>query len=411
MDNSEAALLLDLGLIVIMAWALGTLAQRLGQPAVIGEITAGILVGPTLFHGAIANTLFPRDVRPLLTPVADVGVALFMFVTGLEVDRNLLRGRGRTVVSVALGAMLLPLATGALVGWAIYRQHPTHSRLGFVLFVGAALSITAFPVLARILADRDLTRTRIGTLALACAAVDDVLAWLFLATILGIVNGPSAWYRTVLLVPYLALCVFVVRPLLRRYLSSDRSGRMRANTLGVLVAGLLLSGGLTSWMGLHFIFGAFLFGVIVPRETFSWLRGQIVDRVQQINGVFFVPVFFVVSGLNVDLARLTLTDFGELALILVVSVASKFAGTYLAARATGLVNRDSVTLAALMNTRGLTELIILNVGLQVGILDTRLYSMLVVMAVVTTAMTGPILNVVHPTDRVLAVPQLSTSGS
>jgi len=395
-EHQAVVLLLDLGLIILLARALAALARKLDQPAVLGEILAGILVGPTLFHGAIANALFPADVRPLLSAIANVGIAVFMFLMGLDLDRDLLRGRNGTIVTVSLGAMLLSLATGVALGFFLHRDHPSVPALGFALFVGAAVAVTAFPVLARILTDRDLHRTPLGGLALACAAIDDVLAWLVLAAVLTIVGGHASPLRTLLLVPYLALCVFAVRPLLSRLLRVGGADRLTVNKLAVLIAGLLLSGGLTEWLGLHFIFGAFLFGLLVPRADFAALRRRVVGRVEQVNGVFFVPVYFIVAGLNVNLSHLDADGLLELGLILLVAIGSKFGGAYLTARARNLPRREAAALATLMNTRGLTELIILSTGLQLGVLDTKLYSLMVVMAVLTTAMAGPLLRVIRP---------------
>ncbi|MFI5782810.1 cation:proton antiporter [Nocardia sp. NPDC051570] len=392
------ALLFDLALIISLAQLLGAAARRLGQPAVIGEILTGILLGPTLFHGAISRTLFPLDVRASLAVLADVGVALFMFVVGLELERGLLRGQGRITTTVALASVLLPLTLGALLAVRLAHSHRFEQRPGFVLFLGAAMSVTAFPVLARILADRGMIRTPLGGLALACAAVDDVLAWSLLALVVVLSGGGAEEWRLVLAPVYVLGMVGVVRPLLCRVLR--RTNRLTVGVLGTVFAELLLSGAATEWMGLHFIFGAFLFGVVMPRAEAATVRAELLDRMGQVSSVLLLPVFFTVSGLAVDLSGLDMSALGELGLILLVAIGGKFAGAYVGARVHGIQPRHSAVIATLVNTRGLTELVILAVGLQLGVLDCTLYSMMVVMAVVTTAMTGPMLRWIYPDARV-----------
>ncbi len=409
-----ATLLLDLAVIVVVARLLGVLARRLGQPAVIGEILGGILLGPTLFGGAITTALFPAAVRPSLQALASVGVCVFMFLVGLELDRNLLRGQSRIATSVSVSAIVLPFTLGALLALYLAGNHPTGHRLAFVLFLGTAMSITAFPVLARILADKGLIRTPIGGLALACAAVDDVLAWSLLAVVAALAGGGAHPWRALLAVPFAAVMLYVVRPLLARLAARRADGRAAGRAdgrrltgllagAGVLVAvsaGLLLSAEATGWMGLHAIFGAFLFGVVMPREGAAALRERALPLIERVCWILLLPVFFMVAGLKVDLSAVDATALGELGLILLVAIGGKFAGAFLGARVNGVRTRHSAVLAILINTRGLTELIVLTVGLQLGVLDPALYSLMVVMALVTTAMTGVLLRLVYPPQRV-----------
>lgn len=401
--HQASALLLGLAVIILGAGLLGRLARRLGQPAVIGEVLAGILMGPTLFGGAVARTLLPTDIRPFLSALANVGVAVFMFLVGLELDRNLLRGTGRVAVTVSLSSILLPCGLGIALGTLLARSHPTDNRLGFVLFMGVAMSITAFPVLARILIDRDMNRLPLGGLALTCAAIDDVLAWSLLAVVVTVIGAEGDQWRMLLAVPYLALMLLAVRRLLKRLVTArGRTGRLTTGQISVVLAGLLISGGVTEWIGLHFIFGAFLFGIVMPRSAGIDLRGELHERIGLVSNVLLLPVFFIVAGLRVDLSHVDGVDLVELGLILIAAIGGKFAGAFIAARANGLGGRTAATLATLMNTRGLTELIILSVGLQLGVLDTKLYSLMVVMAVVTTAMAGPLLAILYPRPLVLA---------
>lgn len=410
--SQTTALLLDLALILGLARMLGALARKLGQPSVIGEILAGVLLGPTLFGDHLSAVVFPSDVRPLLGALAGLGVALFMFVVGMELDLELLRGGGRVTLWVSLGSTLLPLGLGALLAWFLApgQRGPT---AGFVLFFAVAMSVTAFPVLARMIADRDLAGTTLGTTALACAAIADLLAWSLLAVVVAVATGEQFHWRLLLLVPYAALMITVVRPLLRRAGRNSAEGEPgdqgpHRNFLALVLGGLLLSAACTEWLGLHYIFGAFLFGAVMPRGTGGTLREGVLERVEPLCGLLLLPVYFVLSGLKVDLSGLDSADLGRLAAILAVAVTGKFLGGYAGARVGGLDGRRSAALGALLNTRGLTELVVLGVGLELGVLDNRMYSLMVVMAVTTTALTGPLLNRVYP-DHLVAADRVTVS--
>jgi Kef-type K+ transport system membrane component KefB len=391
--HQVAVLLLDLAVIVVVTRTFGALATRLRQPAVIGEVFGAVLLGPTLVPAVVLGTLFPADVRPYLSALANLGVALFMFVVGLELDQGLVSGKLRVALCVSAGSIILPLGMGMLLAVYLFQYHPAGDRLGFVLFMGSAMAVTAFPVLARILTDRGLHRSAVGGLALASAAVGDVLAWSLLAIVVAMVSGAVQW-QLLLIVPYLLVMFLFVRPMLRRRLGGEH-GSPRG-TFAVVLVGLLVSGALTEWFGLHFIFGAFLFGVVMPRDTM--VRETVLAPVEQISMTLLLPVYFVMAGLKVDLSGIDVTGLGELGLILLVAVSSKFLGAYAGARLQGVPPRSSAALGTLMNTRGLTELVILTVGLQLGVLDTRLYSLMVVMALVTTAMAGPLLHFLNPTE-------------
>src|ERR1022692_1993268 len=395
-DMQVQLLLADLALIIVLARLLGAAAKRIGQPPVLGEIVAGILLGPTIWSGHITAVLFPKALLPPLTALADLGLVLFMFVVGYEVDLGLVRGRERVAAGVAIGSIVAPLALGAGLGvWLAHRYHAKNVTV-FVFFVGTAMSVTAFPVLARILTDRGLHRTRIGGLALASASIDDVLAWALLAVVFAVAGAGGNGLRLALAPVYAAALIWVVRPLLRKLSAVyQRQGRLTPNVLAVVLAGLLLSSYATDWMGIKFIFGAFIFGMVMPRDAFA-LREDILSRLEQISVLVLLPVFFVVSGLNVNLSGIGLSGLLALCLIMLVAVAGKFGGAYIGGRLTGVRPRQAGALAALMNTRGLTEIVILAVGLQLHILDKSLYSLMVAMAIITTAMAGPLLKVIYP---------------
>jgi Kef-type K+ transport system membrane component KefB len=358
------------------------------------------LLGPTLFHGKITATLFPVTLRPPLSALANLGVVMFMFAVGYLLDLRLIRGRERVAASVSVSSIILPLSLGVGLGAWLASRHHVHQVLPFALFVGTAMSVTAFPVLARILTDRNMHRTRIGSIALASAATDDVLAWSLLAVVAAIAGAGGQQYRLLLAPVYAGVMFGLVRPLLRRLVDVyRRRGRLTPGVLAAALAGLLLSSFATDWMGVKYIFGAFLFGVVMPREgAAAALREEILDRLEQVSVLVLLPVFFVVSGLSVNLSSVGLSGLAELCLILLVAVAGKFGGAFVGARLAGVRCRRAGVLATLMNTRGLTGIVILSAGLQLHILDQSLYSLMIVMAIVTTMMAGPLLHLIYP-DR------------
>ena len=398
-DQEVQLFLADLAIIILLARLLGMAAKRLGQPPVIGEIIAGILLGPTLFDGKITATLFPMTLRQPLSALANLGVVMFMFAVGYLLDLRLIRGRERVAASVSVSSIILPLSLGVGLGVWLASRHHVHRVLPFALFVGTAMSVTAFPVLARILTDRGMHRTRIGGTALASAAIDDVLAWSLLAVVAAIAGAGGQPLRLLLAPVYAGVMFGLVRPLLRQLADVyQRRGRLTPNVLAATLAGLLLSSYATDWMGVKYIFGAFLFGVVMPREgaAAAALREEILNRLEQVTVLVLLPVFFVVSGLSVNLSSVGLSGLVELCLILLVAVVGKFAGAFAGARLAGVPGRSAGVLATLMNTRGLTGIVILSVGLQLHILDQSLYSLMIVMAIVTTMMAGPLLHFFYP---------------
>ena len=402
-DQEVQLFLADLAIIILLARLLGMAAKRLGQPPVLGEIIAGILLGPTLFQGKITATLFPITLRPSLSALANLGVVMFMFAVGYQLDLRLFRGRERVAASVSVSSVILPLSLGTGLGAWLASRHHVHHVLPFALFVGTAMSVTAFPVLARILTDRGMHRTRIGGIALASAAMDDVLAWSLLIVVVAIAGAGGQQLRLLLAPVYAGVMFGVVRPLLRRLVDVyQRRGGLTPNVLATVLVGLLLSSYATDWMGVKYIFGAFLFGVIMPRDgAAAALREEILGRLEQVSVLVLLPVFFVVSGLSVDLSSVGLSGLVELCVILLVAVVGKFGGAFAGARIAGVRGRPAEVLATLMNTRGLTGIVILSVGLQLHILAPSLYSLMIVMAIVTTAMAGPLLHLIYPDRFVL----------
>ncbi|MDQ6947101.1 MAG: cation:proton antiporter, partial [Actinomycetota bacterium] len=409
-DDLTAIVFIDIAVIVVVARLAGTLFRKFRQPAVVGEILAGIALGPSLlgaFPGHLPAKIFPTDVRPYLGILAQLGLIIFMFIVGLEVDIALIRGKERIAGVISLSSIALPFGLGILLASALHASHTNaeapqaHRFLPFAMFIGASMSITAFPVLARILTERRMYRTEIGALALACAAVDDIVAWSLLALVLAIVKSTGALSLPKILletVVFVAFMFLAVKPglerLARRY--RELGNKLTPNIFATVMIGFLLSSYITERIGIHQIFGAFLFGVVMPRKETAQFFHDIVERLEQVSVLLLLPLFFIVTGFSVDIRHLGHDALTQLPLIMLVAIAGKLIGATAAARIQGLPNHKAAAIGVLMNTRGLTELIILNVGREFGVLDTRLFTMLVVMAVLTTIMTEPLLRLVYP---------------
>lgn len=398
----------DLVVIITAAWVFGTLAHKAGQPRVVGEIIAGVTLGPSVlgaFPGHVDAIIFPAPVVPHLKLLAELGLVLFMFAVGLDLDLGPVMRRRRRALTIALASVLCPFGFGAALAWAIYASHGTGAghqvpKVGFVLYMGVCMAVTAFPVLARILSERGLDRTSIGALALSAAALGDVVAWMMLSVAYAVVtnSGPAATLRILLLTPLFVIVMLkIVRPaatrMLRRY---QRDGTLTTTSLSLIVVGVFASAGATQVIGIHEIFGAFMFGAVMPRAGADAWRHEIHDRLHQLSTVVLLPVFFVVAGFGVDLRSFrSAAELWLWALIVVLAVVGKAGGVFAGAQIERMGVRHSAAVAVLMNTRGLTELVILLIGLQAGVLDTVLYTMLVMMALITTAMTGPLLQFVY----------------
>ena len=394
--------LVAVALIMVVAQLLGALLERWGQPRVIGEILGGIALGPSLF-GVVApgieHSLFGPALRPQLNLLGQLGLALFMFLIGLELNPALLKGRLPLASRITTVGIALPLALGVGLALVLERWQPEllpgHSSLAGALFMGTAMAITAFPVLARILKERGLTGQPLGALTITVAALDDLISWILLAAVVAFARSATVWGA---LTPLLLTAVWTLlllrglRPA-RRWL--ERYYR-RHGALGPLLqvgvlAGALLSGAVTEWIGVHLIFGAFLWGLAMPR--YAPLHQALEARLHAVVVQLMLPLFFAISGLN---TRLTALDrpsvWGALGLVLLVAVTGKFVGTWATARLSGVPPREAQALGWLVNTRGLTELVILNVGLGLGVISTTLFSIGVLMAITTTVMTGPLLS-------------------
>ena len=395
-------LLVQLLVILFATRGLGALARRIGQPAVIGEIAAGLLLGPSLLGWlapAASGALFPDASLPVLQLLSQVGVLLFMFVVGVELEPSRLRGHAGVAIAVSNAGIVVPFILGVTLAFALYAPYapdgvPFHS---FALFCGIATSITAFPVLARILEDHRLTQTPLGVTALACAAVDDVTAWSILAFVVAVTTSGGAISTLLLTTGLSALFVLVmlyaVRPALAQVLAPARVGdALGKEHIAMILAVMLTASLATEVIGVHALFGAFVAGTVMPQG--GTFRAVLRERFDSLTSVLLLPIFFAYTGLRTHLGLLDdLASWTTCLAIIAVATTGKLGGTTLAARWTGLPWRDAVALGALMNTRGLMELVALNVGYDLGILSPEIFTMMVLMALVTTAMTGPMLSV------------------
>ncbi|MEV7975823.1 cation:proton antiporter [Streptomyces sp. NPDC086519] len=416
-DSTVTHVVAALAVVIAASSALGAAARRLRQPSVIGQLFAGIALGPSLLGlapGGVYETLFPDQIKPILTSVAQVALVLFLFAVGYELDLGQLRNRG-TVTAVSLSGFAIPMLIGAgivLLYPGGFRSanggHPVDAT--FILYMAVALSITAVPVLASIIRDQGLAGTRPATIAMAAAGVIDALSWPVLAiALIGGENGSvGAWTEKVALLAAYVLAMFlVVRPVLKWWM--NRPGALMTNHVPVAAALALASSWATSALGLHVIFGALLAGIVMPRQPDGAPDSHVLRPLQETGGLL-LPVFFTISGMSVQLTGLHASDLVLLLVICAAAVVGKVAAGCLSARGVArLPWRDSLLIGVLLNTRGLTELIVLNVGLQAGVIGSRLYALLVVMALLTTAAAGPLTG---PLGRPAApAPEPADSGS
>jgi len=390
--------LLALAAVLVAGRTVGMLLKFVGQPAVIGEVVAGILLGPSLvgrLAPSVSNYILPPNVAPYLGLVAQIGVAFYMFLVGLELNAELLRRRASAAVATSHASIVVPFLLGSTLALYLYPRLSTSavSFTSFALFMGVALSVTAFPVLARILADRGMTRSEFGAVALACAAADDVTAWCLLALVSGIAraSGNDALAVVLLTGAFIAGMFVVVGPLVRRFIAGSRDAAPTPHTTAIILLAVLLSAVTTEFIGVHAIFGAFLFGTIVPHD--SLLARQLSGRLEDFVTILLLPAFFAFTGMRTRIDLVAGYDQWLICgVIVLVATLGKFGGTFAAGRLTGLESRDAATLGILMNTRGLMELIVLNVGLDLGVISPTLFAMLVIMALVTTLATTPLLQ-------------------
>jgi K+:H+ antiporter len=401
------SLLLALAAVIVTGRLLATLLQRLGQPPVIGEVIAGIVLGPSLlgwicrdWFGVESSPLLPLEVAPLLSIIAQLGVILYMFLVGVEFDPGMLKSHAAAAVAISHASIIVPFLLGTLLALGLFSRlaPPDQSFTSFALFMGVALSVTAFPVLARILTDRGMSRTELGVLALSCAAVDDVTAWCLLAFVSGVVRSQvsGAVYVIILSLLYVTAMLVIVRPVAVRLIARTDGKGLSPTAVSLMFAALLFSALTTEWIGIHAVFGAFLLGVVIPHD--SHIAQSLKQGLEQVVTVLLLPAFFAYTGMRTQIGLVSgWENWAICGLIIAVASVGKFGGTLAAARLAGLDSRVGSSLGILMNTRGLMELIVLNVGLDLGVISNTLFAMMVIMALVTTLATTPLLALLEGT--------------
>ncbi len=404
--NPLVILLLQVSLILVVSRIMGWVFARLRQPLVMGEMIAGIMLGPSLF-GLLApqwaGSIFPPDSITHLHLLSQVGVIFFLFLIGLELDPKLIRSQGHAALVISHVSIIAPFLLGAALTVYLYpRVFNDAPRMRFAsvaMFMGAAMSITAFPVLARILTERNLHKTKLGAVTITCAAVDDVTAWCLLAFVLGVARADGiepAMLTAAMSAVYVAVMFLLVKPFLKRLeIAYDRRGGLSPNIVAIIFLLVLMSAYTTERIGIHALFGAFLMGAIMPKGT-SFVR-TLSEKLEDFTVIFLLPIFFAYTGLQTSIGLLnTPAMWGYTLLIILVACMGKFGGSMLAARSCGIGWRESSAIGILMNTRGLMELVILNIGREIGVITNAVFAMMVIMAIATTALTTPVLAWVYP---------------
>ena len=428
MNNLHLAvqLFLQLAVILLFCRCVGAVAARFGQPQVVAEMLAGVLLGPSLFGLVWPDAqawLFPwdktqhlRDTQSYLFPLSQLGLALYMFVVGMEFRMDIVQRRLRSSIAVSVAGMVTPFVLGAGLAWFLFYHTSLFpkrtSLLEAVLFLGSSMCITAFPMLARIISFKKLTGTTMGTVALGAGAIDDATAWCLLAVVLASFDKDwsHAWVNIGGGAGYVAVTLLFVRPLLARVKNWMIADGVLTEAGLVVGLGLMMLGAwFTDMIGLHAVFGAFVMGAAMPRGV---VARDLIGRIEPLTVAVLLPLFFTYSGLN---TKINLLNTGFLWLVcgavLFAAVLGKGVACWLAARATGLPNREALGIGTLMNARGLMELIIINIGLQRGIISEELFATLVIMAVVTTLMASPLFERLVGTGSTQPVPEIDVDGA
>jgi Kef-type K+ transport system membrane component KefB len=420
LQHPLAILLAQIITIITVARLLGWICKKIGQPTVIGEIVAGIILGPSLlgmYFPEFSAALFPAKSLSNLNFISQIGLILFMFIIGMELDLKMLKNKGKDVVIISHASIIVPFALGMILAYFTYNVFapPGVQFSSYSLFLGIAMSITAFPVLARILQERRLQNTRIGAMVITCAAADDVTAWCLLAAVIAIVKAGSfvsSLYIIALAASYVFVMMRFIRPLLKRMANAPSLNEQISKPLvATFFITLILSAYATELIGIHALFGAFMAGVVMPGGP--RLKNIIIEKVQDITLLLLLPLFFVYTGLRTEIGLLKEPYLWKVTgLIILIAVTGKFLGSALAARFVGQNWKDSLTIGALMNTRGLMELIVLNIGYDLGVLNPVVFTMMVIMALLTTFMTSPLLTIINrmykDTDHI--IPDETVSG-
>lgn len=408
LQHPLAILLAQIITIIFVARFFGWLFRKIGQPSVIGEIIAGIVLGPSLFglyFPEFTALLFPGQSLGNLQFLSQIGLILFMFVIGMELDLGVIKNKANEAVVISHASIVIPFSLGVLLAFFMYQQFApaTTEFLSFSLFMGIAMSITAFPVLARIVQERGLHKTKLGSIVITCAATDDITAWCLLAAVIAIVKAgdfASSLYVIALAAGYVLAMLLLVKPFLKRVGELYSSGsNLSKPVVAIFFLTLILSAYATEVIGIHALFGAFMAGAIMPENI--RFRNIFIEKVEDVSVILLLPLFFVFTGLRTQIGLINDSNLWKATgFIVLVAVAGKFIGSALAARFVGQNWRDSFIIGALMNTRGLMELVVLNIGYDLGVLSSEVFTMMVIMALVTTFMTGPALDLIETVFKI-----------
>jgi Kef-type K+ transport system membrane component KefB len=402
-----ARVILEIIVILLTAKLCRIFTQKIGQPGVVGDIIAGIILGPSVLGNVLpgfTTIVFPPESLGSLQILSEFGLILFMFVIGMELDVGMLRNEAGVAVVISHASIVIPFLFGVILSCFLYKTYgsPNISFHAFALFIGIAMSITAFPVLASILRERGLFGTRLGSIAITCAAADDITAWCLLAIVVAFVKAGSmdaSLYVLLFAVIYVAIMFFVVKPVLKRLLRTlVKEGVITPSSLAVIFLVLLISAYCSEIIGIHVLFGAFVAGIIMPDDPS--FRKLVTEKIEDFALILLLPIFFAYTGLRTQIGLLNnISLWIDCSLIIFIAIAGKFLGSALAARIMGESAKDSLAIGVLMNTRGLVELVVLNIGYELGVLNATMFTMLVLMALVTTFMTSPVLNIIYRRSR------------
>ncbi len=410
-------LIIQIAVIIITSRVIGLAFRKIHQPQVVGEMVAGIILGPSVLGWLaphVSAFIFPAASLKFLNTLSQLGLLLFMFIVGLELDPKLLKGRGHAAVLISHVSILLPFMLGTILAFYLFPllSNQPVTFTAFALFMGASMSITAFPVLARILSEKNLIKTKIGAVTIACAAVDDVTAWSILAIVVAVVRAGLTvseagghkipfWFTISGALVFILLMIFIIRPIISKLETYYRNkGNVLTNDiLGAVLLLMFASAWTTEWLGIHALFGAFFMGAIMPRN--KYFLKSIIEKINDITVVLLLPIFFALTGLNTSIGSIAGSEmwfyFG---LILAAAVIGKLGGSAIAAKVSALNWREAIGLGVLMNTRGLMELIILTIGLELSVISHVLFTMMVLMALVTTFMTTPFFEWIYPSKLI-----------
>jgi len=396
-------LLLQIIVILIVSRFFGTLFTKFGQPSVIGEMFAGIFLGPSIM-GLVSPDfsifLFPKDSLKTLQFLSQIGLAFFMFIVGMELDIEKLKHKAKNAIVISHASIIFPFFLGVSLSYFIYEQFAPAGVpfMAFALFMGIAMSITAFPVLARIVQERGLTRTSLGTMVITCAAADDVTAWCMLACVIAVVKAGSivsALFTIALAVIFVLIMLYVIRPYINKLSAKVVSSESLSKTaVAISFFVLLLSAYFAEIIGIHALFGAFLAGVIMPQNL--KFKELLAGKIEDISVLLLLPIFFAFTGLRTQIGLLNEGNlWTTCGVVILIAVLGKFGGSAMSAKMMGQSWKDSLSIGALMNTRGLMELVVLNIGYDLGILSPQIFAIMVLMALATTFMTGPFLDLIN----------------